>query len=50
MEQAAFYQKEIDTQEYDFNRKQSEKEALKKIKINDIINFYNVSYFAILLV
>lgn len=48
MKQAAVYQLEIDTQDYNFNRAQIEVEALKSIKKNDIVEFYNVSYFAIL--
>lgn len=48
MKQAAVYQLEIDTQDYNFNRAQIEAEALKTIKKNDIVEFYNVSYFSIL--
>lgn len=43
MKQAAVYQLEIDTQDYNFNRAQIEVEALKSIKKNDIVEFYNVS-------
>lgn len=42
MKQAAVYQLEIDTQDYNFNRAQVEVEALKSIKKNDIVEFYNV--------
>lgn len=48
MKQAAVYQLEIDTQDYNFNRAQIEAEALKSIKKSDIVEFYNVSYFSIL--
>ena len=50
MKQAAVYQIEIDTQDYNFNRSQIEVEALKSIVKNDIVKFYNVSYFAVVLV
>jgi len=48
MKQAAVYQLEIDTQDYNFNRAQIEVEALKSIMKNDIVEFYHVSYFTIL--
>jgi len=41
MKQAAVYQIEIDTQDYNFNRAQIEVEALKSIVKNDIVKFYN---------
>ncbi|XP_060867052.1 insulin-degrading enzyme isoform X2 [Metopolophium dirhodum] len=41
MKQAAVYQIEIDTQDYNFNRAQIEVEALKLIAKDDIIKFYN---------
>ncbi|KAL5238798.1 hypothetical protein ACI65C_006208 [Semiaphis heraclei] len=41
MEQAAVYQIEIFTQDYNFNRAQIEAEALKLITKDDIIKFYN---------
>lgn len=44
MKQAAVYQIEIDTQDYNFNRAQIEAEALKTIAKDDIIKFYEVSY------
>lgn len=44
MKQAAVYQLEIDTQDYNFNRAQIEVEALKKITKNDIVEFYQVSF------
>lgn len=47
MKQAAVYQLEIDTQDYNFNRAQIEVETLKTITKNDIVNFYQVSYFKI---
>jgi insulysin len=50
MKQAAVYQIEIDTQDYNFNRAQIEVEALKSIVKNDIVKFYNVSNFSIILV
>jgi len=50
MKQAAVYQIEIDTQDYNFNRAQIEVEALKTIGKNNIIQFYNVNYCTIILV
>lgn len=44
MKQAAVYQLEIDTQDYNFNRAQIEVEALKSIVKSDIVQFYNVSF------
>ncbi|XP_025191537.1 insulin-degrading enzyme-like [Melanaphis sacchari] len=41
MNQAAVYQIEIDTQDYNFNRAQIEVETLKSIHKNDIIEFYH---------
>lgn len=49
MKQAGVYQLEIDTQDYNFNRAQIEVEALKTVTKNNIIHFYEVSYFAVLL-
>jgi len=46
MKQAAVYQSEIDTQDYNFNRAQIEVEALKSIIKSDIVDFYHVSDFA----
>ncbi|XP_050542253.1 insulin-degrading enzyme isoform X2 [Daktulosphaira vitifoliae] len=40
MKQAGVYQIEIDTQDYNFNRSEIEAEALKTIKKDDIIQFY----------
>lgn len=44
MDQAAVYQLEIDTQDYNFNRSQIEVNALKTIVKNDIVVFYQVLY------
>jgi len=44
MKQAAVYQLEIDTQDYNFNRAQIEVEALKTIVKNDIVEFYKVRF------
>jgi secreted Zn-dependent insulinase-like peptidase len=41
--QAAVYQLEIDTQDYNFNRAKIEVEALKSIQKDDIIKFYQVN-------
>lgn len=43
MKQAAVYQLEIDTQDYNFNRAQIEADKLKSINKNDIIQFYQVN-------
>lgn len=45
MKQAAVYQLEIDTLDYNFNRAQIEAESLKTIVKNDIVQFYNVNYY-----
>jgi len=50
MEQAAVYQEEIDTCNYVFDRSQNVEAELQSILINDIIDFYTVSYFSILLI
>lgn len=41
MKQAAVYQLEIDTQDYNFNRAQIEAEVLKSIIKSDIVEFYH---------
>lgn len=43
MKQAAVYQIEIDTQDYNFNRAQIEADALKSISKNNIVQFYQVN-------
>lgn len=43
MKQAAVYQLEIDTQDYNFNRAKIEAEELKLINKDNIIQFYKVS-------
>lgn len=43
MKQAAVYQIEIDTQDYNFNRAQIEADALKSINKNNIVQFYQVN-------